>query len=151
MILRTYMCEFCGHRLEVELSADQWDIEAPDCPNCAEHEQMGQEFKPPAIGGSTYAQAARIAETIASEDYNVADIQSPSRSGREVRYRDQGAEAIPQSTWAAASGQLQQAMALGRQTRLQHGDGLDVLKGALKSGAQRDLLADAKRRSFRVY
>lgn len=149
MIIRTYGCEGCGHMIEVALTADQWNTEPPDCPRCST--QTYQEFHPPAIVGSNIAKATEIAHTIAAEDYGVADIQSPSRSGRAVRYKDQGAEAIPASSWAAASGQLQQAMALGRETRLRYGNGLDVLQGALKSGAQRDLIADSKRRSIRTW
>lgn len=150
MILRTYMCGDCGYRLEAELRSDQWNIEPPDCPQCAAHD-MGQEFKPPAIVGSNIAKATDLAHTIAAEDYHVADLQSPSRSGREVRYKDQSAEAIPASSWAAAGAQLQQAVAIGRETRLRHGNGLDILQGALKSGAQRDLIEDSKRRSMKVW
>lgn len=149
MILRTYGCESCGHMMEVTLSADQWDAEPPDCPRCST--QTYQEFHPPAIVGSNIARATELAHTIAAEDYGVADLQSPSRSGRAVRYKDQGADAIPASSWAAAGGQLQQAMALGRETRIKYGNGLDVLQGALKSGAQRDLIADSKRRSIRTW
>lgn len=149
MILRTYMCGECGYRIDAELSSDQWNAEPPDCPQCAVT-PMAQEFKPPAIGGSNIARATEIAHTIAAEDYNVADIQSASRSGRSVRYRDQtGPEA--RSTWATASGQLAQAIAIGRETRLKHGNGLDILSGALKSGAQPDLIEMSKKRSIRVY
>ena len=150
MIIRTYACEFCAHMIEVELPSDQWNAEPPDCPRCAAS-PMVQEFKPPAIVGSNIARATELAHTIAAEDYGVADLQSPSRSGRTVRYKDQGADAIPASSWAAAGGQLQQAMALGRETRIRYGNGLDVLQGALKSGAQRDLIADSKRRSIRTW
>src|SRR5215472_16091416 len=51
MILRTYLCEACGHTLEVQLSSDQWNAEPPDCDYCPAT-PMAQEFKPPAIGGS---------------------------------------------------------------------------------------------------
>ena len=148
MIRRTYMCEDCGYRMELELRSDQWNADPPDCPMCAV--QTFQDFKPPAITGSHIARATEIAHRIAAEDYNVADIQSPSRSGREVRYRDEtpGAGA---STWGMAQGAMQQAMALGRETRIRHGSGLDVLQGALKSGAQPDLIAESRKRSIRVY
>lgn len=149
MIIRSYMCEACAYRMDVELRSDQWDSEPPDCPQCAT--RTHQEFKPPAIGGSLIGRATELAHTIAAEDYGVADLQSPSRSGRTVRYKDQGAEAIPASSWAAASGQLQQAMALGRETRLRYGNGLDVLAGALKSGAQPDLIALSRKRSIRTW
>lgn len=150
MILRTYGCSECGHLMEVALTSDQWNAEPPPCPQCST--QTYQEFHPPAIGGSLIGRATEIAHTIASEDYQVADIQSPSRAGRSVRYKDQTADAIPASSWAAASGQLQQAIALGRETRIRHGgNGLDVLQGALKSGAQRDLIADSRRRSIRTW
>ena len=149
MIIRSYMCEACAYRMDVELRSDQWDAEPPDCPQCST--RTYQEFRAPAIVGSNIARATELAHTIAAEDYGVADLQSPSRSGRAVRYKDQGADAIPASSWAAAGGQLQQAMALGRETRLRYGNGLDVLQGALKSGAQRDLIADSRRRSIKVY
>ena len=149
MILRTYMCGDCGYRIDAELSSDQWNAEPPDCPQCSVT-PLVQEFKPPAIGGSNIARATEIAHTIAAEDYNVADIQSPSRSGRSVRYRDQTGPEAP-STWSMQSGALQQAIAIGRETRLRHGNGLDILQGALKSGAQRDLIADSKARSIKVW
>lgn len=149
-IIKTFGCSDCGYLLEVTLRADQWDEPAPDCPRCST--QTYQEFKPPAIGGSLIGRATALAHTIASEDYQVADIQSPSRAGRSVRYKDQTADAIPPSSWAAANGQLQQAIALGRETRLRHGgSGLDVLQGALKSGAQADLVELSKRRSIRTW
>lgn len=110
---------------------------------------MAQDFRPVAIGGSNRARATDLAHQIAREDYGVADIQSSSRSGAPVRYQD-GAASAP-STWMGAGGQLQQAMALGRQTRLQHGNGLDVLQNALKSGAQPDLIEMSKRRSVKVF
>lgn len=150
MILRSYMCDFCAYRIDVELSSEQWNVEPPDCPRCA-GTPLVQDFKPVAIGGSNIARATELAHTIAAEDYGVADLQSPSRSGRAVRYKDQGADAIPASSWAAAGGQLQQAIALGRETRIKYGSGLDVLQGALKSGAQRDLIADSKRRSIKTW
>lgn len=150
MIIRSYGCAECGHMMDVQLRSDEWDKPPPACPAC-EQREMHQEFHPPAIVGSNIARATELAHTIAAEDYGVADLQSPSRSGRAVRYKDQGADAIPASSWAAAGGQLQQAMALGRETRLKYGNGLDVLQGALKSGAQRDLIADSKRRSIRTW
>jgi|SRR5215469_321906 len=149
MILRTYACEFCGHVIEVQLTSEQWNAEPPDCEYCAAT-PMVQEFKPPAIGGSPAGKARALAETIAAEDYQVADMPTSESRGR-VRYKDQGAEVIPASSWAAAGSQLSQAVALGREVRLRHGNGLDVLQSALKSGAQRDLIADSKKRSIRVY
>lgn len=149
MIIKTFGCDACGYLMEVEFRSDQWNEPPPMCPKCAD--QTHQEFRPPAIVGSHLAKATELAHTIAAEDYQVADIQSPSRSGRTVRYKDQTAEAIPASSWAAAGGQLQQAIALGRETRIKYGSGLDVLQGALKSGAQRDLIADSKRRSIRTW
>jgi hypothetical protein len=148
MILRTYGCENCGHTMTVELRSDQWNIDPPACPVC--DEGTHQEFFPPAIGGSASSRAHALAETIASEDYQVADMPTSASRGR-VRYKDQPAEAIPASSWAQAGSQLQQAVALGRETRLRYGNGLDVLSSALKSGAQPDLIAESKKRSIRVY
>ena len=62
-ILRTYQCPECNHRLDVTLTAEQWEHPAPSCPMCDARE-MGQEFRPPAIGGSVRSQATRIAEDI---------------------------------------------------------------------------------------
>ena len=151
MIIRTYGCGDCGNFLEVELRADQWDQEPPECPRCAER-PMFQQFKPPAIGGSNRTRAADLALKIASEDYNVADLQPDRGQGAttKVRYRDTVPD-IPASTWSVPNESLAQAAALGRQSRLQHGNGLDVLHGALKSGAQRDLIADSKARSIKVW
>lgn len=149
MIIRTYGCESCGHMIEVQLRSEDWNAEPPDCPQCST--RTHQEFHPPAIVGSNIARATELAHTIAAEDYGVADLQSPSRSGRTVRYKDQSAEVIPPSSWAAASGQLQQAMALGRETRIKYGNGLDILSGALKSGAQPDLIELSKKRSIRTW
>lgn len=149
MIIRTYACAECAYMFEVSLSSDQWNAEPPDCPRCSEQTQ--QEFRPPAIIGSHLSRATDLAHKIADEDYGVADLRSPSRSGPAVRYKDQTAEVIPASTWGAANAQFQQAIALGRETRLRHGSGLDILQGALKSGAQRDLIADSKRRSIRTW
>jgi len=134
--------------MEVMLSAEQWNAEAPECPRCSVA-PMAQEFYPPAIGGSHAARAHAVAEKIAAEDYGVANIQSGSRTGPRVRYQDQGGEAA--STWMAGGAQLQQALALGRQNRLQHGSGLDVLQANLKSGVQPDLIELSKRRSMKVW
>jgi hypothetical protein len=68
-----------------------------------------------------------------------------------VRYKDSTDSVLASSWGQQAQGQLAQAITLGRETRLRHGNGLDVLQGALKSGAQRDLIADSKRRSIKVY
>jgi hypothetical protein len=149
MILRTFGCDQCGHTMTVELRSEEWNAEPPECPQCSG--ATYQEFFPPAIGGSNAGKARALAETIAAEDYQVADMATSPSRGRTVRYKDQGAEAIPASSWAAAGSQLSQAVALGRETRLRYGNGLDVLKGALESGAQRDLIADSKRRSIKVY
>jgi hypothetical protein len=148
MILRTYLCEECGHTFEAALTSDQWNQEPPDCDYCA-GTPMVQEFKPPAIGGSVTARAHALAEEIARDDYHVGDMPTSASRGK-VRYQD-ASDSIPPSTWATAGGQFAQAIALGRETRIKHGNGLDVLEGALKSGAQRDLIADSRRRSMKVW
>jgi len=143
MILRSYGCEECGYFIEVELRADQWDQGPPECPRCSDT-VMGQEFKPPSIGGSAMARAAKMAETIAAEDYNVADFQAGKREGdvAKVRYRDQSA---PAASWGAPADALAQALAVGRETRLQHGSGLDIIK------TMPDLIAASKRRSAKIW
>ena len=150
-IVRSYACPDCGHFLEVTLRADQWQEEAPICPVC-QHQQMGQEFQPVAIGGSHRAKAVALAEKIAAEDYGVADIKAEGRQGGtpKVRYKDSSA---PPSQWMNMNGNVQfaQATALGRQTRQKYGDGLDVLQHNLKTGDQPDLIEISKRRSMKVW
>lgn len=147
-IMRTYGCESCNHMMTVELRADQWDTEAPECPVCSN--ATHQEFAPPAIGGSLFSKAAKIAEDIAAKDYGVADFKSDGRiEGRpKVRYKDASPDA---STWGMHSEALSQAVALGRETRIKHGNGLDILQANLKSGAQPDLIELSKKRSMRVW
>jgi hypothetical protein len=150
-IVRTYGCSECNHMMEVVLSSDQWDCEPPECPACAQR-QMRQEFKPPAIVGSNRARAVAIAEDIAANDYNVADIKGATREGdvAKVRYKDQG-NTLP-SAWSTQAAQmLESAIAVGRQTRLKHGNGLDVLQSALKSGAQPDLIEQSKKRAIKIW
>lgn len=155
-IVRTYACEECGHFIEVTLRLDQADDPPPTCPRCIAHdlrEPMRQEFKPVAIGGSNVAKAHKMAETIAHEDYGVADIQREHRQGGtpKHRLRDEGPPAQA-STWGAAGAMLEQAVAIGRQTRLQNGgSGLDILQAALKDGSQPDLIELSKKRSMKIW
>lgn len=142
--------------MEVTLRFDQADDPPPMCPRCNAHdlrEPMRQEFKPVAIGGSTATKARDLALTIANEDYGVADIKTDHRrdSVPQVRYKDQGTPAQA-STWGAAGAMLEQAVAIGRQTRLQNGgNGLDILQNALKTGEQPDLIEASKKRSMRIW
>jgi hypothetical protein len=149
MILRTYACSVCNHTMEVELRSDQWDTPPPDCPWCCV-QPMAQEFQPPAIGGSDRARATDMAHKIAVEDYKIADIQTGGGEGSvpKVRYSD---SSQPASTWTAARGALETAVALGRESRLKYGNGLEVLQTSLKNGTQRDLIADSKRRSAKIW
>lgn len=150
-IVRTYACAECNHYMEVVLSSDQWDDPPPDCPAC-EQRAMRQEFKPVAIGGSVHSRAAAIAEDIAANDYGVADMSSRGEGeATKHRYKDQ-TSGIPASTWqAGGAALLEQAASIGRETRLRHGNGLDVLQNALKSGAQPDLIEASKRRAIKVW
>lgn len=150
-IVRTFACSDCGHFLEVTLRLDQADDPPPSCPQCAV--RTVQEFRPFAIGGSTGAKARDLALTIANEDYGVADIQTDHRrdSVPKVRLKDEGTSAQA-STWGAAGAMLEQAVAIGRQTRLQNGgNGLDILQHALRTGEQPDLIEASKRRSMRIW
>src|SRR5215475_6789994 len=144
-IVRSYMCEDCGHALDVTLAAEQWNAEPPECPRCSAT-PMAQEFRPIAIGGSNIAKASHIAETIAHEDYG-AELTSDHTSGPRVRYTD---ASQPRSSWQTHNADFQRAVTLGRESRRRHGDGLDVLQANLKSGAQPDLIELSKRRSARV-
>jgi putative FmdB family regulatory protein len=152
-IVRTYGCNDCGNFIEVTLTLEQADDPPPECPHCAAA-SMQQEFKPFAIGGSTVGKAVQLAETIAAEDYGVADMQHDTRRGGtpKVRYKDQGNPAQT-SAWGATGEVLQQAMALGRQTRMANGgfSGVDTLQKMLKSGEQPDLIEASKKRAMRVW
>lgn len=151
MILRTYMCPECATRIEVALTAEQWDAPPPSCDTC-DARQMQQEFKPPAIGGSLRGRAVRLAEDIMANDYHVADAKFDNREGAtpKVRYKDQ--TQLPASTWQGANQLLEQAISIGRQTRRETGgDGLDLLKANLANGTQVDLIEASKRRALKVW
>lgn len=161
-IVRTYQCGACFDRLEVTLTADQWDAPAPECPTCSR--STHQEFSPPRINGSPHARASAIAEGIAERDFGVSNMRRDQRPGStpQVEYRDDmmgvpkrqarpvGPPA-PASTWGASAAAVEQAAAIGRDTRIRFGNGLDVLQSALKTGAQPDLIEASKRRSARVW
>lgn len=151
-IRRIYACPECNHRLEVTLRMDQADDPPPLCPRCVAWDgKMQQEFKPPGIIGSNRYKATKLAEDIAANDYHVADMQGPQRAGdlRKVRYKDQ--PIANTSTWGVAQEALSSAISAGREVRLQHGSGLDVLQANIKSGAEPDLIAISKRRSMKVW
>ena len=149
-IVRTYACAECNHMMDVVLSADDWDAPPPDCPAC-EAREMRQEFRPIAIGGSNRSKAVALAQDIAANDYNVADMKVEGREGGKptVRYKDQ--TTVAPSSWTSPVGVLEQAIAIGRQTRIQHGSGLDVLQHALKTGAQPDLIAESRKRMIKLF
>lgn len=153
-IMRTYMCGECSHRIEVVLSAEEWDAAPPSCDECDARE-MRQEFKAPAIGGSIRSKARGIAEDIIAKDYHVADVKFDNRQGGrpKVRYKDQSATQL-QSTWGGqVANALETAVSIGKQTRRENGgiDGLDLLKKSLETGAQPDLIAASKRRAIKVW
>ena len=158
-ITRVYQCGDCFHRLTVVLPLEDWERPPPPCPVCAQNDAeaaaqpMQQEFKVN-IGGSTRARAVALAERIADEDYGVADMKIEGRQGErnKVRYKDQGtpAQATQVASWGATGDVMKTAMAIGRETRLKHGDGLDVLQSALRSGAQPDLIEVSKRNMMLV-
>jgi hypothetical protein len=67
-----------------------------------------------------------------------------------VRYKDQTSTVAP-SSWGIAQQALEGAIASGRQNRLRHGSGLDVLQANLKSGAEPDLIEASKRRMIKLW
>jgi hypothetical protein len=151
-IARTFMCPECAHRMEVVLSAEEWNAPPPSCEMCDARE-MRQEFKPPAIGGSIRSRAARITEDIIANDYQVANFQSDRREGGtpKVRYKDQTAAMLP-AAWQGGNQMLEQAVAIGKQTRRESGaDGLDILKRSLADGTQPDLIEASKRKAIKVW
>lgn len=146
-IVRTYACPECNHWIELVLTMDEVDQIEPVCPKCEVRTQ--QEFKPFGIGGSVSAKAHDIAESIITSDYHAADFQREHR--REgtpaVRYKDE--KTLPTAThWAKHNAALAEAVAIGRQTRLRYGSGLDVLQANIKSGAEPDLIANSKRQKM---
>jgi len=156
-IARTYQCPECNHRMEVMLAPEQWDAPPPSCEACDAHE-TNQVFSPPAIGGSISSRAAAITEQIIANDYGVANFHGEHRMGGtpQVRYKDQSANVLP-ATWQAAQQTLTQAIEVGRAHRHVRyekgpsGNALDVLKGALASGEQPDLIDASKRRAIKVW
>jgi len=147
MILRTYMCQDCARSIEVELRADQWDDDPPDCPYC-NSAWTYQDMKPPKIVGSVGVRARDTALDIAEKDYGASYIQSNGKGEPpNVRYRDDtpGGSSWGTGNAAATHAALEQAIAIGRETRLQHGSGLDVIK------TMPDLIAISKRRSAKVW
>ena len=155
-IVRTYGCGSCGHFMDVTLTMEQVDEGPPLCPRC-EAAQTSQIFKPVAIGGSTVGKAVQLAETVAAEDYGVANMQHDTRQGGtpKVRYKDQGntMQSAQMSTWGATGGMLEQAAAIGRQTRMESGgfNGVDLLQTMIKDGTQPDLIEVSKRRAMKVW
>lgn len=150
MIRRTYHCPECNHRMEVELSADQWDASPPSCESC-DARDMNQEFAVPAIGGSVASRAARIAEDIIANDYGVANYTGDNREGGvgKVSYASPPSGAVGTSQWAG--NMLQEAISIGRKTRMEGGSGLDILQRNLKSGAQPDLIEMSRQRAIKVW
>ena len=152
-IARTYPCPECFTRIDVILSAEEWDAPAPSCEAC--DARLNQEFHPPAIGGSNRMKAARIAEDIIANDYGVANFQSDRRRGGvpKIRYKDDTGNVKP-SDWQVAGQRaiLEQAISIGKQNRRDFGmDGLDMLKRGLASGAQVDLIEASKRKAIKVW
>jgi len=157
-IHRTYMCPECNHRMEVSLAAEQWDAPPPSCEACAARETNQVFERAPAIGGSIRARAAAITESIIANDYGVADFKPDHREGGtpKVRYKDQSPNVLP-AAWQAAQAQLSQAVDIGRAHRHvryekgPQGNAMDVLRGALASGEQRDLIQESKKKAIRVW
>ena len=168
-IRRTYACPECMHLFDVVLAMDQVDEPPPDCPKCAAWDlrtQTQQQFKAPGIiNSSPRSRANAVVEDIMANDYHVADVQRDRHEGAtpKVRYvpKDIDGNKIadnrprtsgPPANWnAIPQGALSEAIAFGKQTRKQHGTGLDVLQSNLKSGAQADLIEVSKRRSAKIW
>lgn len=148
------MCPKCAHSLTQVLTLDEWDSPPPRCPECSRRKPMHQEFKPFGVGGTNLSKAVKLAETIASEDYGVADFKSDGRDGGrpKVRYKDQTPGVAPAS-WGAAQHALQQAISIGKVTRRETGgiDGLDILQKNIRDGTQVDLIEASKARSAKVW
>ena len=144
MIRRTYQCPDCFHRWEVEC---EWDAPVPSCAACDARE-VNQEFRVN-VGGSNASRAVALTEKIMREDYGVANYHGDNREGGvgKTAYSDQSPAVT--STWAG--NMLQEAISIGRKTRMEGGSGLDILQRNLASGAQPDLIEVSKRRALKVY
>ena len=150
MILRTYACPECNYLMQVTLTSEQWDQPPPSCEMC--DRRTDQVFSPPAIGGSVGARARAIAEDIAANDYNVANVNFEHRQGGapKVRYKDQST--VSPSSWQAHTQMLEQAISICKQNRRDFGlDGLDILKRNLAGGEQVDLIEASKKRALEVW
>jgi hypothetical protein len=109
---------------------------------------MQQEFKAPGIVGSHRARAVALAEDIAANDYGVADINLSRREGiaPKVRYKDDNRGTHSNSNWGGVNPEaLESALALGRQTRREHGSSLDIIK------TMPDYIANSKKLSIKVW
>ena len=81
----------------------------------------------------------------------MANYTPDNREGSvpKVRYKDQSPN-MGSSTWGGDM--FRQAIEIGKQTRREGGgDGLDILKRNLASGAQPDLIELSKRRGIKVW
>ena len=146
------MCPECANRIEVALSAEQWDAPPPSCLVCDARE-MNQEFKTPAIGGSHMSRAAAITESIIANDYGVSNVTLDRKGGpNKIEYKDQSNSLVNGGAWAGQRAMLEQAISIGKSNRREFGmDGLDILKRNLASGAQPDLIEVSKKRSIKVW
>ena len=134
--------------MKLEFKSSEWNRPPPDCPRCAQL-PMRQEFTPIAIGGSVHARAAAIAEDIAANDYNVANMHNDNREGSvpKVTYKDskEPVTVAGKSAWGAHPEALLGAAAIGKQTRLKHGSSLDIIK------TMPDYIANSKKLSAKVW
>ena len=148
--------------MEVTLRMDQWDAPPPSCPRCNAWDisnEMRQEFRPVAKVGSAYSKARAMAEDIAANDYNVANMEwrrnNEQSQATPHRLKDETPASVATATgsnWGVTGEALQQAVALGREVRLKHGgSGLDMLQNALKDGSQPDLIEASRRRAMNVW
>lgn len=151
-IVRTLGCYDCSRTWDITLEAHQLDDPLPECPFC--RNQTHQEFKPVAIAGNAAVirdKARKMAETIAVEDYGVADMNVKNRDGEtpKVRYKND----TTATQWVQPdAGMIAAGAAAGRETRRRFGgDGLDVLQANIKNGTQPDLIEVSKRRSAKVW
>ena len=150
-INRSYMCPECANRIEVTLSADEWEAPPPSC-NVCDAREMNQEFHPPAIRGVA-SRAAAITEDIIANDYGVSNITFDRKGGQnKVAYKDQSSSLVNGGAWAGQRAMLEQAISIGKGNRREFGmDGLDILKRNLANGTQPDLIEMSKKRSIKIY
>lgn len=145
MILRTYCCPDCDHRIEVVLESSEWDAEPPDCPVCTV--RLGQEFKSFGVGGSPQARATKIAQDIMEKDYGATNFEigkNRPQASAPTRAEQQQRSAILRSMIPDGPAQIAAGSATGGFAPIHK------LQQDIRGGKMPDLIRNAAKNSIRV-